>query len=627
MRSFTLLGLISLCVCTAFACSTPSRVTSGSTSTGFGTGAGTGSGTGSGAGSGSGAAGTGGGLVLNDAGTGAGSGNVGCSADLQNVTDGMGDVVQMCPPDQGCAGGACVPACQAAATSKGSIGCDFLAPDPPFYDNGMQSSYEGSCYAVFVANTWGRAAQITVAHGTQTFPLAQFGYIPSGIIPNITYTPIPSTGVPPNQVAVLFLSNNPNAATVFNTPLTCPKPAAYMQDGAVQGPGAGTAFHVVSDTPITAYDIMPYGGALSYLPSASLLYPSTAWGTNYYAVAPHTDGGGLLWMMVVGSQDGTMVTASPTTALPGSGSTPPSLPASTSTTFTVNKGQVLQWIGADPTSTVLSATSPIGVFTGSTYLRVATATSPGGGGQDSAHQQIPHIQALGNEYVAPSVMTRLSSGQPESIPYRLLGVVDGTTLSYDPTPPTGAPLTLKAGEVIEFETTSLFVVKSQDAMHPFSVTHYMPGGDASASRQDSCSSQGMFGSGCALGDEDWVTLLPPAQFLQRYVFFTDPTYATTNLVITRVKGPSGFSDVTVDCLGAPVSGWQNVDTAGNYQVAYVDLVRGTHPVANCTGSNHQATSQGQFGVNVWGTDWYASYGYPAGGNIGSINHVTVTPPQ
>ena len=233
---------------------------------------------------------------------------------------------------------------------------------------------------------------------------------------------------------------------------------------------------------------------------------------------------------------------------------------------------MLQWIGADPSGTVLQATQPIGVFTGSTYLRVATQTSPSGGGEDAAHQQIPPINALGSEYVGPAIVTRLAIGAPESIPYRLLGVVDGTTLTYDPAAPPNAPSTLDAGEIVEFETAGLFVVRSQDAAHPFGVTHYMPGAPGGASRQDSCSSQAMFGSGCNLGDEDWVTLLPPAQFLQRYVFFTDPTYATTNLVITRVKGPGGFADVTIDCLGtSPVSGWQPVDSAGDYQVAYVDL--------------------------------------------------------
>lgn len=128
-----------------------------------------------------------------------------CSSDLQSVLDRDGNVIRMCPPDQGCNSGQFVPACSAAAASAGSIGCDFYAPDPPFYKNGEGSTFDGACYAVFVANTWSRPAQIKVTRGGQTFDVTQFGRIPSGILPNITYDPIPPTGVPPNQVAVLFL--------------------------------------------------------------------------------------------------------------------------------------------------------------------------------------------------------------------------------------------------------------------------------------------------------------------------------------------------------------------------------------------------------------------------------------
>jgi hypothetical protein len=555
----------------------------------------------------------------------------GCSPDLQHVIDGNGNVVKTCPSDQGCYAGTCEPACEAAANTTGTIGCDFYAPDTPFYGNDTTTSYEGACYAVFVANTWSRSAQITVSRNGQTFDMTQFGYVPTGVIPNVTYSPVPSTGVPANGVAVLFLSHKPGAATMpsaglTSTPLTCPMPPALLSDAAVQGPGVGTAFHVASDTPVTAYDILPFGGALSYLPGASLLFPSTAWGTNYYVVAPHADGGGSLFMTLVGATDNTMVTAAPINTLSSPATNPPELGGGQATTFPINQGQTLQWINSDPTGTVIQATSPIAVFTGSTYLRVSSVTSPGGGGEDSAHQQLPQISALGSEYVAPGIVTRLASLAPESVPYRFMGVVAGTTLTYQPSTPAGAPTTLTPGQVAEFETTSLFVVTSQDAMHPFGVTQYMPGASfANPNRQD-CSDLPMFGTDCRLGDEDWINLIPPAQYLQRYVFFTDPTYATTNLVITRVKGKSGFfADVTIDCLSSAVTGWMPVDAAGKYEVAYVDLVRGTMPVESCGTSYHEATSTGLFGVNVWGTDWQSSYGYPAGGNIGSVNVVKVPP--
>src|SRR5262249_11170148 len=116
-----------------------------------------------------------------------------------------------------------------------------------------------------------------------------------------------------------------------------------------------------------------------------------------------------------------------------------------------------------------------------------------------------------------------------------------------------------------------------------------------------------------LGDEEFTIILPPAQFLSKYVFFTDPTYPTTNLVLTRIAGPGGFQDVTVDCIGT-VGGWQPVGTSGKYQVTDVDLLRAAIPVGTCTNGRHEAESKAPFGVVVWGEDSYSSYAYPAGGN-------------
>ena len=564
---------------------------------------------GSGAGSGIGGGGTGGeGAGIGFGGFGGGDpSGAGCSSDLQKVVDEDGGIIQICPPDQGCSQGQCIPACQAAANSKGSIGCAYYAPATPFYWNEQaSSSYDGACHAVFVANTWGRPAKLSVQRDGQALDATAFGYIPSGIGPSTTYTPLPPDGVPPGEVAVLFLSHRPGVMTVFNTTLECPRPPALLLDTAVQSSGRGSAVEVLSDTPITAYDILPYGGASSYLPSAAHLFPSSTWGDNYYVVGPHPTQSGQLWMTLVGSANGTTVDLVPASSLPGG----PDVPAATAGSpvqLTINAGEMVQWLGGDPSGTVIQASQPIGVWTGNNYLQVSTQTSPGGGGQDSAHQQIAPISALGSEYVGAGVVTRISGGQPESVPYRLLGVVDGTTLTWDPAPPPGAPASLGAGQVVEFETTGLFSVRAQDENHPFALTHYLGGAIGS------------------LGDEEWVIQLPPRQFLQRYVFFTDPTYGTTTLVVTRVRGANGFSDVTLSCLGL-VQGWQPIGSGGQFEVAHVTLTQSfIGAVPACETSRHEATSDGAFGITVWGTDYYASYGYPAGGNVGVINTVVVPP--
>ena len=212
---------------------------------------------------------------------------------------------------------------------------------------------------------------------------------------------------------------------------------------------------------------------------------------------------------------------------------------------------------------------------------------------------------------------------------RLLGVVDGTSLTWEPSIPKGAPTSLGALEAVEFQTTDLFVVRSQDDDHPFVFTQYM----SVCSRMVSTArAERIAGSIRRLAPSanassatrnGWLSC-HPNKLLKRYVFFTDPTYATTNLVITRAKGPSGFADVGIDCLGS-LTGWRPAGV--NYEVAHVDLVRKLVAVEQCGTSRHEAKSDAPFGIVVWGTDWFSSYGYPAGGNIGTINHVVIPIPK
>jgi hypothetical protein len=70
------------------------------------------------------------------------------------------------------------------------------------------------------------------------------------------------------------------------------------------------AFHVTTDAPLSAYDINPYGGASSYLPSASLLFPATSWGTNHMAIAPAPNGSAM-FALIVAREDNTIIKVAP----------------------------------------------------------------------------------------------------------------------------------------------------------------------------------------------------------------------------------------------------------------------------------------------------------------------------
>jgi hypothetical protein len=545
----------------------------------------------------------------------------GCSGDLRNVIDSNGTVISTCPDDQGCAGGTCVPACQAAGASKGTVGCDYVVPTPSFY-----TGIKPPCFAIFVANNWPKAVNITVQRGGTNYNVTQFGRIPQSGVAATSWAAVPSTGLPPGDVAVLFMSQDPNSTN--STPLTCPITPAVNIAGGTALPGSGTtaaitgigtAWHVSTDLPVTMYDILPYGGASSYLPSAELLFPTSSWGTNYLGIVPYRGSSSPQWGQVVAYQDGTSVTVFPNVALP-SGTGVAAAPANVKTTYTLNAGQYIQWQESNEMSgTIISSSNPVGFFGGLGYDCYSDTTSTGGG-CDSAHQQVPPISAYGSEYVAPPYTTRRASLLPESIRYRFVGAVAGTTLTYDPAV-TGAPTTLKEGEVVDFETALPYVVKAQDINHPFYVGQIMTGCFVTDGSRPGCTNS----SGCCLGDEEYVDILAPAQFLQKYVFFTDPTYPTTNLVFTRVKSSAGFQDVNLDCLSAPLTGWTAVGTGGMYEVTNVDLIRGGTKNGKCDNGPHVASSNGSFGVMVWGLDYCSSYAYPAGGNVAPINSIILPP--
>jgi hypothetical protein len=537
-----------------------------------------------------------------------------CSDDLRQILDSELMVLATCEPGTACHGGACIETCLAAGLSRGSIGCEYYVPTPPFYANqsGGGNTLDGACHAVMIANAWDTPAQLELSFFGQDYDYAEHARIPTGIGPNVIYSPIPPDGIPAGQVAILFLSHNTDAANA-GTPLTCPIPPAIINMNTVAfGTSGYEAWEMVSDTPVTVYDILPYGGAASYLPSASLLQPRTAWGKNYVIATPH-DTAGRAWVLAVAREDDTTVSINVAQTIDAG--TIPSPPVHIPTDYVIDAGETLQWMNSlQLVGTIVEADKPIGVFSGNTYLRVLTVDSPGGGGHDSTHQQLSHVQALASEYVGPGIPSRKAGFAAESVLYQVVGMVDGTQLSYDPVPSPIAPLTLDLGQVVEFESTQTFTIRSQDDEHPFSFTQYMSGAI-------SASAGGCLDQCLGLGDEEWINLIPPDQYMRRYVFFVDPTYGVSSLALVRTQSIDGeFEDVELDCFGV-VDGWMPVGDEGLYEVAHIDLYRAGTGI--CAKSQQKAWSDAPFGIIVWGVDDLASYGYPAGGNARKLNGLIV----
>lgn len=526
-----------------------------------------------------------------------------CSADLRDVLACDGSVSKTCGPDQACSDGLCVDdPCGVAAGAKTSYGCDF-------WPTSLINFPAGACWATYVANVWPVPVKIKLEYDGVDLPVAQFTYIPTGQGLSITYTPYDDTvGLKPGEVAVLFMSQVSQGPPPFGVPCPTGVKTALDVDPTVAGTGLGKAFHLTTDRPVAAYTISPYGGGQAARTYATLLLPTATWDKNYVAVSAHK-GDPFPTIAMLAAEDGTNVTISPVAAIdpgPGVAGTAAGQPV----TYALSKGQYVQIVGftADQTGSVILADKPIAVYGGNPCIGI------GGCCCDNAAQQIPPVRALGSEYAAVRYRGR-GGNQNESVPWRIVGAANGTKLTWDPAAPVGAPSTLDIGQAWDFSAPGPFLVRSQDKDHPFYMAAYMSGGDAFNGE----------------GDPEFVNVVPTGQYLNSYVFFTDPTYSETNLVLVRAAGPSGFKDVTLDCAGV-VGGWEKL---GPYEFTRVDLVTGNFSSVNgCSNGRHVISSPVPFGVTVWG--WgsaastaldttYVSYAYPAGVGVAQLNQIEIPP--
>lgn len=531
------------------------------------------------------------------------TGQTRCSRDLRSILDACnGDdrVLTVCPPEQGCREGACVPACEATGGAD-SVGCDFRAVPP-------EGEVSEACFAVFVSNTWSTPARLELEHAGKKLDVARAARLvgpPSATAP-ITYLPL-NGDLAPGQTALLFLAESkPTGPVRFF--VSCPEgvTAAVTTPLAIGGTGHRQSFGLRSSVPITAYSIYPYGGGSSAVASASLLLPVRTWGKDYVVVSPweRLVSGAEQYnagMQIVATDDLTTVTLRASAdVVPGPGVI--GVAAGSSATYTLSAGEVLQVAQAALLDgSLISADKPIGYWTTHACMYVPSSV----GACDMSSTQLAPTSAWGRRYAATPPPSR-SAGAAEIMPFRLAAARNGTQLAYRPYRPVDAPETLEGGGVAVFSTSDPFIVESQDADHPIAVYGYMAGGALTPR---------------GLGDPEFVPVVPTDQYLDRYVFLVDPTYAESSLVVVRAAKDGVFPEVTLDCLGA-VSGFRAIDEAHEMAVVRFDAKRGA---PGCAVGRHEITGTGPFAITVWGIDYYASYAYPGGMGLRPLNTVRPDP--
>ncbi len=539
-----------------------------------------------------------------------------CSRDLKKVLEGCdideGRVLAECPVGKGCGVDTCVDACESARLSKGSIGCSFWTLPP---DDGQYGA--GACYAAMVANTWDVPVKVTAEYGSDPLDVSKSIYtVTRNGDADPVYTRLDGP-LTPGQVAIVFLAQA-DAPTGENATLCPPGTTPALKvDPIRHGTAKTKAFHLTTDAPVAAYAIFPYGGASSMYPTATLLLPVTSWDKSYIAVNTAKFGDAQSanlarrTLQIVANEDDTTIAMRPTVDI-GQGENVTPAVTGEAAQWTLGKGQVLQITQLDgPAGSPIVASKPVGVFGGSpcTFLPSEKPYC------DLTQQQIAPFAQWGSSYALVPYRSRveaISGIIRETVPWSLVGAVDGTVLTYDPVKPVGAPETLSAGQIVSFETDAIVTVRSQDTKHPFHASVYMTG---------STSGGGSPSGGRTLGDPEFVNLVPSDQFLDRYVFFTDFTYPETSLTVVRRKTPQGFKPVRLEC--GEIGEWQPIGTGGEFEMAWVRLTSGFVPQqigsGKCGYGRHEATSEGPFGIYVWGIGKDASYGYAGGMGARPIN--------
>ena len=520
--------------------------------------------------------------------------------------------------------------CARAAEHHGNAGCRFHAV--PL----AQTTVEGTCFAAFITNPGSQPATVKLERDGVALPLGRALRLPRGTGRDLSYQPVEGDRIPPGEVGIVFLAQNDDQTFVRCPSVVVPavtgKTSLSVGTDVDPPAGLGSSFHIITDRPVIAYQVFPYGGGSSAVTSATLLLPEETWGTSYLAVHPGQTGPARVGRViaVVAAQDDTTVTMRPKAAVGGVPGVP-AIAAGALGTIKLRAGQYVELgqMTEDLSGSVIAADKPIGVFGGAPCLEIPKGACC----CDSAQQQIPPLAAWGHEYAAIRYPSRAAATE-ESTPWRLVGAVDGTQLRYAPAAPVGAPASLGRGQVLDLDSDLAFVVSSQDEEHPFYLAGTMTGGERFA----------------GAGDPEFVNVLPTAQFLSSYVFFTDPTYPETHLVVVRRKGGDGkFSEVRLDCNPAALGSWMPL---GELEFTRVALSRGnfTPVIPGCDNGRQGMHSAAPFGVTVWGWGssatgaaappslagypslplpfWYtrfASYAYPAGGSIGRVNQVVVIP--
>ena len=486
--------------------------------------------------------------------------------------------------------------CEEATLSKTYIGCDFW---PTVVANTVWNIFD---FAAIVANAGDTEARITVTGpggftkeaivGPNRLVKIYLPWVPSlkgpegdscGSSPGIT------ASVRANKSAYHVVTTRPVAVYQFNA-------LEYKGEGGAPGKSwsscPGNSICTMSDGTIT-----PPLGCYSFTNDASLLLPSTALTGTYRVTGQHGAPGAPGYIAITGTQDGTDVTvnlgARARIVASDDGAITTTLAGKTAK-FKLDAGDVIELLGgafgsSDQSGSLVSATKPVQVISGVPCIEQPAGTLA----CDHIEESVFPAETLGKHYLV-TVPTGPTGNIVGHI-VRIYGNVDGTSLTYKPKAPKGAPTTINAGDVVDLGIVSDDFEITAD--HELAVGSFMLG-------------QGKLDPDTFLGDPSESMVSAVEQFRVKYVFLAPDDYSVSYVDIVAPKG------ATMQLDGAEVTDPPNDIGTTGFTIYRVKLGPGELGA-------HLLTSTMPIGIQVMGYGEFTSYQYPGGLNLQRIAPVPV----
>ncbi|MFP6686839.1 MAG: IgGFc-binding protein [Polyangiaceae bacterium] len=360
------------------------------------------------------------------------------------------------------------------------------------------------------------------------------------------------------------------------------------------------AYRIVSDVPIIAYQFQPITGQTSFSSDASLLLPTSALDRYYYMLSWDPKYG-KPQMVIIASEDNTVVTVKPTANV-SAGSGVPAISANSQHVFpAINAGDYLQLEGqTNLNGSYITADKPIAVFSAHECANIPTNKIA----CDHLEEQLFGVQTWGKTYVASRMPVRGVS-VIEATLWQIGASEDNTTVSFIANPAvTGlpnSPQSLNKGDVLQL------YVSGNNSQHPgdFIINATKP---VLVGEYLTCSSNAVGASAQDAGDPAMAQSVPSEQYLDNYVLLVPDAWNKDFAILTKEVGTT----ISIDNNVVAQNNFLPIDDGNNPP---------THEVARVIVSDgvHKLTGSKPFGVIITGYDSYDSYAYPGGLNQQLIN--------